>query len=108
MTRASHQRVCRRCLRTQPETAFPVLASGYRSTVCAGCQGVHPRRQQLPGTIPICPICGIPAPQHWTCARCGCRGHLIPHTRPGCLCDWCLTDVFRYRLKDTLHDRICV
>ena len=83
-------RTCRRCLDAQALEAFPVLPSGYLSTVCTRCQGT-PRQSQPCGVV-LCPICGIPAPQHWTCAKCGCRGHLIPHTQAAGLCDWCLEE----------------
>lgn len=82
-------RTCRRCLDAQALEAFPVLPSGYLSTVCTRCQGT-PIAQ--PCGVVLCPICGIPAPQHWTCAKCGCRGHLIPHTQAAGLCDWCLEE----------------
>lgn len=92
MTRPTHTRRCRRCAQRQPDHAFPVLISGYHSTVCASCQGTQPRHQQASGARDTCPICGLSIHQHWTCASCGCRGHLIPHTQAAGLCDWCLEE----------------
>lgn len=53
----------------------------------------RPRSAIPTGTTDPCPVCGTPQAEHWRCARCGARGHLMPRstTQPQ-LCSWCVRD----------------
>lgn len=43
-----------------------------------------------------CPVCNVPQAQHWRCARCGSRGHILGHSDPHSRhCDDCRAELAR-------------
>ena len=100
MTRAAQNTryICTVCGLCRP--VQQMVSTGARvPALCRVCYEKGDRANHR-GLVADCPHCGVPAAEHWTCARCSSRGHLTGRgTTHAQLCAWCEDEVVKGRKK---------
>ena len=85
------------CVSCEARTSAAQLAPGglcqdcHRAWTAALAAPAPGRRKPgRPTTLDTCPACGVRQADHWTCAACTSRGHILGrgHIYPE-LCGWC-------------------